>query len=83
MPGEEDRRIADAAWKARMEVLQDTQIKTLNRIEAQCATTNGRVTSLELSRSRNAWLIRAAGAVGLAGAIKAFTAAGVHDVLPK
>lgn len=76
MSANQDRRIAEADRLARIETKIDTIIVHQEKQNGRLDKAEDDVISLKLSRARNAWLIRAAGIVGLAGAVKAFTASG-------
>ena len=73
MSDSDDRRIADAQWRGETTEILKGQNKSLARIEAHLITQNGRIGSLEISRARNAWLLKALTIVGLGALVKAFS----------
>ena len=77
-----ERRLDEAEFRGELRQFMRDQRSDTAELKDLCKITNGRVTSLEISRARNAWLMRGLTAVGLAALVKAFSHGGA-EVLPK
>lgn len=51
MSSDKDRREADIAWKAKMEVYQEQQVEGIAELKGMLKSQNGRIGRLELWRS--------------------------------